>query len=160
MAVMGKAKALVLISLIGGGSYVASAPIKGLAAYFHDKRDCPVGVRIWDGAPWYTPVWVCQSITLAIGEPNAPVFEEQEFLSRYQTALPDVPAPLPAPAKPKQRQRKTFGDYHCKSDCSGHQAGYDWAERNEITDHADCHGKSRSFIEGCYVSVDDYLDSQ
>lgn len=32
---------------------------------------------------------------------------------------------------------------------SGHQAGYDWAERKGITDEYECGGKSQSFIEGC-----------
>jgi len=44
---------------------------------------------------------------------------------------------------------QTFNGYDCTVDCSGHQAGYDWAERNDITDPDDCSGNSESFIEGC-----------
>lgn len=44
---------------------------------------------------------------------------------------------------------KTFYGYACKTDCSGHKAGYAWAERKSITDPDDCGGKSQSFIEGC-----------
>lgn len=38
---------------------------------------------------------------------------------------------------------------NCTEDCSGHQAGYEWAEENGITDPDDCDGRSQSFIEGC-----------
>lgn len=41
------------------------------------------------------------------------------------------------------------GSYGCTDDCSGHQAGYVWAERNDIADPSQCGGNSRSFIEGC-----------
>jgi hypothetical protein len=37
----------------------------------------------------------------------------------------------------------------CTYDCSGHDAGYDWAEENDIDDPDDCGGNSNSFIEGC-----------
>jgi hypothetical protein len=37
----------------------------------------------------------------------------------------------------------------CTEDCSGHDAGFEWAKDNDITDASDCGGKSQSFIEGC-----------
>lgn len=43
----------------------------------------------------------------------------------------------------------TFHGYDCLGDCSGHQAGYDWAEEKGITDPESCGGNSQSFIEGC-----------
>lgn len=43
----------------------------------------------------------------------------------------------------------TFHGYACTGNCSGHKAGYSWAERNAITDPDDCGGNSQSFIEGC-----------
>lgn len=43
----------------------------------------------------------------------------------------------------------TFEGYECTEDCSGHEAGYSWAEENGITDPNDCGGNSQSFIEGC-----------
>jgi hypothetical protein len=51
-------------------------------------------------------------------------------------------------------QEKTFYGYECKGDCSGHKAGYEWAENKNITEYDDCGGNSESFIEGCksYVS--------
>jgi len=44
---------------------------------------------------------------------------------------------------------RTFNNYPCTIDCSGHEAGYEWAEENSITDPDECEGKSDSFIEGC-----------
>ena len=43
----------------------------------------------------------------------------------------------------------TFRGNTCIDDCSGHKAGYDWAEEQGITDPSDCGGNSNSFIEGC-----------
>ena len=42
-----------------------------------------------------------------------------------------------------------FHGYTCTDDCSGHEAGCDWAERHDIEDPNDCGGHSDSFIEGC-----------
>ena len=43
----------------------------------------------------------------------------------------------------------TRDNWECTDDCSGHDAGYAWAENNGITEPEDCSGKSQSFIEGC-----------
>jgi hypothetical protein len=43
----------------------------------------------------------------------------------------------------------TFDGYQCQGDCSGHQAGFDWAEQNQITDDSSCSTPSNSFNEGC-----------
>lgn len=43
----------------------------------------------------------------------------------------------------------TFKGYQCTQDCSGHKAGYAWAQRKGVTDPAQCTGKSQSFVEGC-----------
>lgn len=49
----------------------------------------------------------------------------------------------------------------CTLDCSGHRAGYAWAENNDVWSLDDCGGKSQSFINGCKTYVyermaDDY----
>lgn len=55
---------------------------------------------------------------------------------------------------------QTFQGYPCTEDCSGHEAGYEWAEENEIEDADDCSGgKSLSFIEGCEAWVEDNAPS-
>lgn len=42
----------------------------------------------------------------------------------------------------------------CTDDCSGHKAGYAWAEDNNITDVDECPwGRSRSFHNGCLQKV-------
>ena len=40
-------------------------------------------------------------------------------------------------------------DHQCRIDCSGHVAGYVWAEENGIDDEDDCRSASLSFVEGC-----------
>ncbi len=45
--------------------------------------------------------------------------------------------------------------YGCTEDCSGHDAGYAWAEENDVTDEGDCGGNSWSFQEGCVAYVED-----
>ena len=47
----------------------------------------------------------------------------------------------------------SFADYgdtgECTEDCSGHEAGYEWAKDREVEDEVDCSGNSESFIDGC-----------
>lgn len=43
----------------------------------------------------------------------------------------------------------------CTEDCSGHEAGYEWAAENEIDDPDDCGGRSWSFIEGCQAYAEE-----
>ncbi len=49
----------------------------------------------------------------------------------------------------------TFHGVDCLDDCSGHDAGYKWAEENGIFNEGDCDGKSDSFIEGCKIFVEE-----
>lgn len=53
----------------------------------------------------------------------------------------------------------TFRGYDCVGDCSGHEAGYNWAESHDIQDAYDCdaageHSNSPSFAKGCRAYVD------
>jgi hypothetical protein len=56
---------------------------------------------------------------------------------------------------------RTFGDYECTVDCSGHKAGYEWAEAKGIVDASECEDillrspNRNSFYEGCLVYVED-----
>jgi hypothetical protein len=45
-------------------------------------------------------------------------------------------------------------DKPCTGDCSGHTAGFKWAEQKGIDDIDDCGGNSNSFIEGCEAYVE------
>lgn len=37
----------------------------------------------------------------------------------------------------------------CTQDCSGHDAGFEWARDRGISYESECGGNSQSFIEGC-----------
>jgi hypothetical protein len=58
------------------------------------------------------------------------------------------------------RSQDSFNGYQCTDDCSGHQAGYNWAEQNDVSDPDECGGNSQSFIEGCqsYTEQNDGAD--
>jgi hypothetical protein len=44
---------------------------------------------------------------------------------------------------------ETAGSSDCTEDCSGHEAGFEYAKENELTDPDECDGNSQSFVEGC-----------
>lgn len=50
-------------------------------------------------------------------------------------------------------QGSMFKGVECTDDCSGHEAGYNWAEDNYIDDLIDCENHSTSFQEGCEIYV-------
>ena len=54
-------------------------------------------------------------------------------------------------------QGRTYGGFDCTVDCSGHAAGYKWAEKHDITDESDCPlpNNSPSFQEGCIAYTHD-----
>ncbi|MFH0968984.1 MAG: hypothetical protein V1804_00555 [Patescibacteria group bacterium] len=58
-------------------------------------------------------------------------------------------APIESNDSSDDYEPQTFNGYECTDDCSGHEAGYEWAEEKGITDPNDCGGNSNSFIEGC-----------
>jgi hypothetical protein len=66
-------------------------------------------------------------------------------------------ATAPAPTLTLDEKRRALGappvrHVHgddCTEDCSGHEAGYAWAERKDLDDESDCDTPSESFNEGC-----------
>jgi len=58
----------------------------------------------------------------------------------------------------RERGDRYYGNDPCTIDCSGHEAGAEWAEDNDIDDPDDCDGNSNSFIEGCRTYVEDKLE--
>jgi hypothetical protein len=63
--------------------------------------------------------------------------------------------PRPIKVISSEPMPETFHGYACTQNCSGHEAGFQWARNNDITDKDDCTGNSQSFIEGCEAYVDD-----
>jgi hypothetical protein len=54
---------------------------------------------------------------------------------------------------------RTYAGFNCTVDCSGHQAGYRWAEQHSIDDEDYCpDGDSESFYEGCIAYVEGMAD--
>jgi len=41
------------------------------------------------------------------------------------------------------------GSVDCANDCSGHNAGFAYAQEHDIDDDAECNSASDSFVEGC-----------
>ncbi len=86
---------------------------------------------------------------------TTPVVPVQVTQSSVTTPTPDPPEQLPkAPRRlfgPSYHEPNgmKFHGYDCTVDCSGHEAGYEWAEQEGITDPESCDGSSNSFIEGC-----------
>lgn len=85
---------------------------------------------------------------------DAPVFPIEVGTATSVLRPPSPPPPafvqrnLMAPRYTEPNALK-FRGYDCSVDCSGHEAGYQWAEANDIDDADECSGNSNSFIEGC-----------
>ena len=59
----------------------------------------------------------------------------------------------------ERRDNLDAGEYEgdgCTVDCSGHDAGYEWAADHGIEFEDDCGGKSWSFNEGCRAYAREY----
>lgn len=77
-------------------------------------------------------------------------------------ASEETEAEVEADYEQNDNQIGTFMGYECTEDCSGHEAGYGWAEERGITDPDDCGGNSESFEEGCraYAEEGGYTSSR
>jgi hypothetical protein len=99
------------------------------------------------------------------------------LLTRSKTDVSSTPAVTPMPSNSdssatesddnsaSERSSPTFAGSPCTSDCSGHEAGYNWAEGHGIDDESDCDtagdtSNSPSFAEGCraYVQENESTD--
>lgn len=69
-----------------------------------------------------------------------------------QTSPPPVWTP---PEQVVGYSDRTYKGYACTIDCSGHEAGYAWAEEHDIDEPDDCGGNSNSFIVGCQAYVEE-----
>lgn len=58
------------------------------------------------------------------------------------------------PADVAADEVESMGFTGCTSDCSGHEAGFNWARDRDLTDEWECGGNSSSFIDGCRQFVE------
>jgi len=82
--------------------------------------------------------------------PTGTVEQSPETTSNEVAPTTDAPRPEHSPS--------TFAGYDCTDDCSGHEAGYQWAEEHDIDNEDDCDtagdtSNSPSFAEGCKAYV-------
>lgn len=76
-------------------------------------------------------------------------------LRSAEETTPRVHVPVRVEPAPATYSPLYVAGYPCTVDCSGHEAGYEWAEENGIDDPDDCDGNSESFIEGCQAYAED-----
>lgn len=111
------------------------------------NKETILGIAFWvailGGGLWVLGIFDGESTKTQFNQKPVPV---------YSTPTP-TRTPLP-PLKLPQ----TFREYPCTIDCSGHEAGYEWAEEHGITNPDDCGGKSQSFIEGCQSYAEENSD--
>lgn len=100
--------------------------------------------------------------------PSGVLFDDLVPGRHIAKTTPHAAAFLDAPLKPvtdaellKQLNSQggrplSFRGYPCTVDCSGHAAGYKWAQKKAIDDEGDCTGNSQSFIEGCLAYVEEH----
>lgn len=98
-------------------------------------------------SPW---LWIIGLILAVL------FFSENKKESHITPTLNEsyVPQSQPETVIPSY-SNSTFSGYPCTDDCSGHEAGYNWAEEHDIDDPDNCDGNSNSFIEGCQAYAEE-----
>lgn len=91
-----------------------------------------------------------------VGADGVPNYSARKLQGNCQlvTAFPEQTSPQSVP--PPVPSHRQFRGYTCTQDCSGHQAGYEWARKKGVTERSQCGGRSRSFIEGCQAFADEW----
>ena len=102
-------------------------------------------------APLLNPVSSYEA-TPAAGDATVPVSETNAVTS-YVAPVPVAPS---GGSSGGTGYEDIGAPYGCTHNCSGHNAGYEWAENNGVSTADDCSGNSQSFIEGCQA----YTESQ
>lgn len=64
-------------------------------------------------------------------------------------AAPNGPTPVGGPYEDRH------GVGACEHDCLMHEIGYQWAQKNGVTDAAQCGGDSEEMVEGCEAYAED-----
>lgn len=95
---------------------------------------------VWFGLLVGTSLWLpgCDN-------DNARFSREESAISTLDQSVEEA-----APIALEELTFQDVGDTStCTQDCSGNDAGFEWARGNDITDESECSGNSQSFIEGC-----------
>ncbi|GAB2662950.1 hypothetical protein [Arenimonas aestuarii] len=96
-----------------------------------------------------TPLYRC------VGADGIPNYSPRQLSSNCQLVTVYLEQPVLPPPRAIDQGQRYFHGYPCTQDCSGHEAGYEWAEEEGIEDEEDCTGWSQSFIEGCQAYVEE-----
>ena len=104
-----------------------------------------------------TTIWVIVALVAAMLYFGDKPSESEHLANSISKAASDPKGADPGPNK--------FAGYDCTEDCSGHEAGYAWAEEHDISDGDECdaageHSNSPSFAEGCHAYVDGDVDRE
>ena len=77
---------------------------------------------------------------------------------------PKAPAPRQSPAesvvRPAGDAPPRIDLSGCPDECSGHDAGYAWAQSQRIEGYHQCQGPDPGFLEGCTAYVHDRHEEQ
>lgn len=82
-------------------------------------------------------------------EPETFTFEEAQGLTGDEVVAGETYNEYDERRDELEGENGSYAGYGCTQDCSGHEAGHQWAAENGITDPDNCGGNSWSFIEGC-----------
>lgn len=120
------------------------------------NKETIFGIAFWGaiiiGGLWVSGVFDDRSVKIQ---------SDQQYTPVYSTPTPKIYVPSYDGYDNSEDEipfSQTFRGYPCTVDCSGHEAGYEWAEERSITDSDDCGGNSQSFIEGCQSYVEENSD--
>lgn len=112
-----------------------------------EKRDIKVWAMFALGVVMFISLW---GIFFAVIDNMTGVTQKPPETQTTQTT-PTIPYDT-EPYKPLPNSYvEAMGTSECTSDCSGHEAGWEWAERYEICSLEYDNGKSVSFDEGVHA---------
>lgn len=112
-----------------------------------------VGAVVWQCARDKAPV----EVEADYSSYSSPEASDTDY-STYSSLSP-IPYVVEDPVTPEAQVSSGYQDagtpYGCTDDCSGHDAGWAWAEENAVTDPGECGGNSMSFEEGCIAYAEE-----
>jgi hypothetical protein len=104
----------------------------------YDTLGAVIGVIIFIGIPFLILIWSSGRNTTTPSRDTT--YEEWRSEQRQNEA-----------DRINQLHEQELEGYGCTSDCSGHQAGYQWAQANNVCEPNYSGGNSQSFNEGVRV---------